>query len=41
VIERGALLAIAGPFRDARVGAAAGKVAVHNRRAGFIRGCCT
>jgi len=36
VIERGALLAIAGPFRDARVGAVAGKVAVHNRRAGLI-----
>lgn len=36
VIERGALLAIAGPFRDARVGAVAGKVAVHNRRASLI-----
>ena len=36
VIERGALLAIAGPFRDARIGAVAGKVAVHNRRAGLI-----
>ncbi|HEY6239819.1 MAG TPA: glycosyltransferase [Burkholderiales bacterium] len=36
VIERGALLAIAGPFRDSRVGAVAGKVAVHNRRAGLI-----
>ncbi|HEY6722240.1 MAG TPA: glycosyltransferase [Burkholderiales bacterium] len=36
VIERGALLAIAGPFRDPRVGAVAGKVAVHNRRAGLI-----
>src|SRR5215471_5171757 len=36
VIERGALLAIAGPFRDPRVGAVAGKVAVHNRKAGMI-----
>ena len=36
VIERGALLAIAGPFRDARIGAVAGKVAVHNRRASLI-----
>jgi hyaluronan synthase len=35
-IERGTLAAIAGPFRDARVGAVAGKVAVHNRRAGLI-----
>jgi len=36
VIEPHALLAIAGPFRDARVGAVAGKVAVHNRREGLI-----
>ncbi len=36
VIERGALLAIAGPFRDPRIGAVAGKVAVHNRREGLI-----
>jgi hyaluronan synthase len=36
VIERGALLAIAGPFRNPRIGAVAGKVAVHNRRAGLI-----
>jgi len=36
VIERGALPAIAGPFRDPRVGAVAGKVAVHNRRASLI-----
>ncbi len=36
VIERGALFAVAGPFRDPRVGAVAGKVAVHNRRAGLI-----
>lgn len=35
-IEPQTLLAIAGPFRDARVGAVAGKVAVHNRRAGLI-----
>lgn len=36
VIEREALLAIVGPFRDPRVGAVAGKVAVHNREAGLI-----
>jgi hyaluronan synthase len=36
MIERQTLLAIAGPFRDARVGAVAGKVCVHNRRAGLI-----
>jgi hyaluronan synthase len=36
VIDPDALLAIAGPFRDARVGAVAGKVVVHNRRAGLI-----
>lgn len=36
VIEPQTLLAIAGPFRDARVGAVAGKVSVHNRRAGLI-----
>ena len=36
VIERGALLAIAGPFRDARVGAVAGKVMVYNRVQGLI-----
>ena len=36
IIERGALLAISGPFRDPRVGAVAGKVAVHNRRSGLI-----
>ena len=36
LIERGALLAIAGPFRDPRVGAVAGKVAVQNRRSGLI-----
>jgi hyaluronan synthase len=33
LIERDTLLAIAGPFRDPRVGAVAGKVAVHNRTA--------
>jgi hyaluronan synthase len=36
VIEPGTLLAIAGPFRDPRVGAVAGKVAVHNRRSSLI-----
>jgi hyaluronan synthase len=36
VVERGALLALAGPFREARVGAVAGKVLVYNRRAGLI-----
>jgi hyaluronan synthase len=36
VIETGSLLAIAGPFRDARVGAVAGKVKVYNRRQGII-----
>jgi hyaluronan synthase len=36
VIEHEALLAIAGPFRDSRVGAVAGKVMVHNRRQGLI-----
>jgi len=36
VIEQGALLAIAGPFRDPQVGAVAGKVAVHNRRSSLI-----
>jgi len=36
VIERDTLLAIVGPFCDARVGAVAGKVLVHNRYAGLI-----
>jgi len=36
LIERDTLLAIAGPFRDPRVGAVAGKVGVHNRHAGLI-----
>ena len=36
VIARGALLAVTGPFRDPRVGAVAGKVAVHNRREHLI-----
>ena len=36
IIERGALLAAAGPFRDGRIGAVAGKVAVQNRHDGLI-----
>jgi hyaluronan synthase len=36
LIERGALLAAVGPFRDARIGAVAGKVAVQNRADGLI-----
>ncbi|MGH8802335.1 MAG: glycosyltransferase [Casimicrobiaceae bacterium] len=36
VIERDALLAMAGPFRDARIGAVAGKVAALNRDRGII-----
>lgn len=36
VIERGALLALAGPFRDPKVGAVAGRVEVYNRRHGII-----
>jgi hyaluronan synthase len=36
VIEPDALLALAGPFRESRVGAVAGNVAVLNRRAGII-----
>ena len=36
VIERPALLALAGPFRDPRVGAVAGKVMVYNRAHGLI-----
>ena len=36
IISRETLLAITGPFRDPRVGAVAGKVAVHNRRAHII-----
>lgn len=36
VIERQTLLAAAGPFRDPRVGAVAGRVAVHNRSEGPI-----
>jgi hyaluronan synthase len=35
-IEHTALLAIAGPFRDDKVGAVAGKVSVFNRRKGLI-----
>ena len=36
VIEADALLAMAGPFRNPRVGAVAGKVAAYNRDQGFI-----
>ena len=36
VIDAGTLLAMAGPFRDPRVGAVAGKVAAFNRDKGFI-----
>ena len=36
LVERGALLAIAGPFRNARVGAVAGKVCVLNRFASVL-----
>jgi hyaluronan synthase len=36
VIEPNTLLALAGPFRDARVGAVAGRVAVLNREDGLI-----
>jgi hyaluronan synthase len=36
VIDQDALLAIAGPFRDPRVGAVSGKVAVYNRNQGII-----
>jgi hyaluronan synthase len=36
LIEPQTLLAIAGPFRDARVGAVAGRVVVLNRKAGLI-----
>lgn len=36
VIERGALLALAGPFRDPRIGAVAGRVEVYNRAHGII-----
>lgn len=36
VIEPGTLLAMAGPFRDPRVGAVAGKVSVYNRAQGLI-----
>lgn len=36
VIEPQTLLAIAGPFRNSRIGAVAGKVAVYNRRQGVI-----
>jgi len=36
VIDRAALLAMAGPFRDPRVGAVAGRVAVYNAGAGVL-----
>ena len=36
VIEHDTLLAIAGPFREARVGAVAGKVAAYNRDRGWL-----
>ncbi len=36
VIERDALLALAGPFRNPQIGAVAGKVLVYNRRNGII-----
>lgn len=36
VIESNTLLAIAGPFRNKKVGAVAGKVAAYNRRAGLL-----
>lgn len=36
VIERGTLLALAGPFRNPRVGAVAGKVVVYNQNKGLI-----
>lgn len=36
VIERGALLALVGPFRNPKVGAVAGKVAVYNQHQGLI-----
>lgn len=36
IIEQHTLLAIAGPFKDPKVGAVAGRVAVYNRRQGLI-----
>ena len=36
VIERHTLLAMAGPFRDPKVGVVAGRVAVYNRKEGLI-----
>ncbi|TMA42310.1 MAG: glycosyltransferase family 2 protein, partial [Deltaproteobacteria bacterium] len=36
VIDRAALLAMGGPFRDPRVGAVAGRVAVYNAGAGML-----
>ncbi len=36
VLDPGSLLAVAGPFRDQRVGAVAGKVGAYNRREGLL-----
>ncbi|MBI1422280.1 MAG: glycosyltransferase [Gammaproteobacteria bacterium] len=36
IIEHNTLLAIAGPFKDPKVGAVAGRVSVYNRRQGII-----
>jgi hyaluronan synthase len=36
VIDAGTLLAMVGPFRDANIGAVAGRVAVYNRKQGMI-----
>jgi hyaluronan synthase len=36
VVDPKSLLALVGPFRDAKIGAVAGKVTVYNRRAGLI-----
>ncbi len=36
VIDKDTLLSITGPFRDPRIGAVAGRVAVYNKRAGVI-----
>lgn len=36
VVEPNSLLAIAGPFRDAKIGAVAGRVLVYNRREGLF-----
>ncbi len=36
IIDSGTLLAMAGPFRDPKIGAVAGRVAVYNRQQGLI-----